>query len=187
MSKSIEKKDKEEEQEQPGLTRRKFMAAASIAAGAAMTVPIFESEAMAKVSKKNRKRIMAQVEAACEGFDAATAANDVDTLSSILAEDAVYFDFDGTLKKKADIVSFNMAMQDRGLYRNIEMGEMSVTVVAPDTAVLLANITINGSSVRDVQGREITGRYRIFHVFVERPEGWRLVTVQMIRTPLTAT
>jgi ketosteroid isomerase-like protein len=182
MSKSVEKKDEAES----GVTRRKFIAAASAVAGAALTVPIYESEALAKVSKKNRKRIMAQVEAACAGFDAATAEQDIDALSKVLAEDAVYFDFDGTLKTKDEMVAFNMAMAGRGLYRNIEMGPMHVTVVSPDTAVLLANITINGSSVRDVQGREITGSYRIFHVFVERREGWKLVTVQMIRTPPAA-
>jgi ketosteroid isomerase-like protein len=126
---------------------------------------------------------------ACEGFDQATASQDVDTLSRILDDDAVFFDFDGRTRKKDDIIHYNQAMQRTGYFTEVQMGEMSVTVVAPDTAVLLANITIGtrGRSVKDVEGREITGDYRIFHVFVERPVGWRLVTVQMIRTPFAAT
>jgi ketosteroid isomerase-like protein len=166
-----------EKKEERGVSRRKFV----VGAGATLAIPIFFSEALAKLSKRKRKKIELAVEDACAEFDAATEVQDLDRMSRILADDATYLDFDGSVKNKQQILDFNSKMQDAGMYGLLERGAMSVHVIDADMAQLIAEIGVKGDRVNDVIGRNIAGSYRILHLFVKRGDSWKLLSGQVIR------
>jgi ketosteroid isomerase-like protein len=185
-------------QSQRGLSRRNFISGASVALavpffvrdavsqnakGTAMksglNVPITISDAVAQqVPRRTLRRIESQVRLACSNLQQATATNNLEAINQIIADEVTFVDFDGRARNKKEMLAYNAEMQNKGLYRNLKVDNQSVTVVAADTAVLTAQISMEG---KDVEGRDVTGKFRAVHIFADKQGVWQVVTVKMIK------
>ena len=155
------------------VSRRNFMASA----GAALALPVFVSEGLV-IPQKKKLKLIAQVEASCSGFNEAAALANTTQLESLVADEAIFIDFDGKVRNREQIIAYSSEMGNKGLLNNVVMGEASVHIVSLDTAIMPVKMTATGL---DVEGRSITGTYNLVHFFVKRNTIWQVVAIHMIK------
>lgn len=98
----------------------------------------------------------------------ASKAGDGDALATILAEDFVQVDSDGSLRGKSEII----ARMKKGKWTTNEISDMKV-MVHGDSAVVTGTWTGNGT---DGAGRTINGKERWADTWVKTPNGkWQCV------------
>jgi ketosteroid isomerase-like protein len=185
-------------QHQRSLSRRNFVSGASVALAAPLFIreafsqtakesamkagfhmPITFSEAVAQqVPKRTLRRIESQVRLACSNVAQATATNNQEAINQVIADEMTFVDFDGRVRNKKEMLAYNSEMQSKGLYKNLKVEEQSVTIMATDTAVLTALISMEG---KDVEGRDVSGKFRAIHIFADKQGVWQVVAVKMIK------
>jgi ketosteroid isomerase-like protein len=98
---------------------------------------------------------------------------DFDTLDKLLSDDLQFIHSDATVHSKA---AYFQALRDRYDYRKIENVNATFHGYA-GAATVLADVAITGVS----NGNETQSRMRVAYVWVEEPQGWRLVLRQATR------
>ena len=148
---------------------------------ATATIPVFVSGAVTrKTSQSSIRRVRTQVALACGEVSRAMAAvnPNPEVLGRLIAEDAVFLDFDGKVRNKKEMLAYNSEMSSKQLYQNLKVDSQNVTVVAEDTAILMVQMSARG---QDSENRDISGQFRIAHIFADRGGTWQMIAVKMFK------